>query len=578
MKESILKPRQEAWLTEVAERLGELRAALARCPADESDESTIEDAIGRLRELFLIVIVGEFNAGKSAFINALLGDVLLEEGVVPTTTRIQILKHGETRDRHVVDEYTQVVTAPAALLLQLNVVDTPGTNAIDRGHEALTQEFIPRADLVLFVTSADRPFTESERAFLQKIREWGKKIVFVVNKIDILEHEEERDRVAAYVRENAENLLGHLPDVFAVSARAIVRSRNAGAAVDGSAGQFLELENYVTNTLDEQERVRLKLLSPLGVGERLGAKYLAAVDEQKRVLEADLTAIAEIDRSLEMYEEDMSREFNLRMAEVDNTLHELEDRGREFIEDVVRLPRLFDLLNKERLKAGFERKVVNGAPEAIERRVNDLIDWLVSSELQQWETIKDQVARRRSARSVEAVGDFAVQFNYDRGRLMESVGRTAQRTLENYDREGEARRMAESAQAAVAGTAMLEVGAIGLGAAIAAVASSTAADVTGVLVAGVMATLGFLVIPQRRRKAKQELKNKIAALREQLKSALGSQFDEELRRSLNRMRDSMAPYSRFVRSEEKSITAKRDALETAMRKIRTLRSEIEEAG
>src|ERR671910_581997 len=63
---------------------------------------------------------------------------------------------------------------PAAILRDLAVVDTPGTNAIVRQHEALTREFVPRADLVLFVTSADRPFTESERELLAAIGEWGK--------------------------------------------------------------------------------------------------------------------------------------------------------------------------------------------------------------------------------------------------------------------------------------------------------------------------------------------------------------------------------------------------------------------
>ena len=87
-----------------------------------------------------------------------------------------------------------VVTAPVELLRDLNIVDTPGTNAIHREHERLTREFVPRADLVLFVTSADRPFTESERAFLESIRDWGKKIVVVVNKADIFETDGELRR------------------------------------------------------------------------------------------------------------------------------------------------------------------------------------------------------------------------------------------------------------------------------------------------------------------------------------------------------------------------------------------------
>ncbi len=72
------------------------------------------------------------------------------------------------------------------ILRQCHLVDTPGTNALDRSHEALTTHYVPRADLVLFVTSADRPFSESERVFLEQIREWGKKVVVAVNKIDIL--------------------------------------------------------------------------------------------------------------------------------------------------------------------------------------------------------------------------------------------------------------------------------------------------------------------------------------------------------------------------------------------------------
>ena len=75
--------------------------------------------------------------------------------------------------------------APVALLRDLQIVDTPGTNAIVREHERLTADFVPRADLVLFVTSADRPFTESERVFMESIRDWGKKIVIVLNKVDI---------------------------------------------------------------------------------------------------------------------------------------------------------------------------------------------------------------------------------------------------------------------------------------------------------------------------------------------------------------------------------------------------------
>ncbi|KAL4336969.1 hypothetical protein AHAS_Ahas12G0063300 [Arachis hypogaea] len=47
--------------------------------------SLLNDAVSQIDEPFLLVIVGEFNSGKSTVINALLGERYLKEGVVPTT-------------------------------------------------------------------------------------------------------------------------------------------------------------------------------------------------------------------------------------------------------------------------------------------------------------------------------------------------------------------------------------------------------------------------------------------------------------------------------------------------------------
>ena len=72
--------------------------------------------------------------------------------------------------------------------------------------QRLTEEFVPRADLVLFVLSADRPMTESEVKFLSYIKKWGKKVVFVLNKCDLLETDEDRKEVVQFVRDNAKRL------------------------------------------------------------------------------------------------------------------------------------------------------------------------------------------------------------------------------------------------------------------------------------------------------------------------------------------------------------------------------------
>jgi small GTP-binding protein len=214
----ILTDRHQDLLAQEQDIIARLSVALETFPATDEDLESLRHAANQLGELFLLVIVGEFNSGKSAFINALVGEEVMPEGVTPTTAVINLLRHGDEVTETMLPDGIIQRTYPADFLDEITVVDTPGTNAIIREHEALTQSFVPRSDLVLFVTSADRPFTESEREFMSEIREWGKKIVIILNKIDLLRDDESRDKVVAFVRDSIQRLLGFTPEVFPVSA------------------------------------------------------------------------------------------------------------------------------------------------------------------------------------------------------------------------------------------------------------------------------------------------------------------------------------------------------------------------
>ena len=80
----------------------------------------------------------------------------------------------------------------------------------------------------------------------------------------------------------------------------------------------------------ESERIRLKLLNPLGVGLRLTGRYLEATAGRLGLLQEDFGALDAIERQLELYQEDLTREFRFRLTDVDNVLHQLEQRGQEF--------------------------------------------------------------------------------------------------------------------------------------------------------------------------------------------------------------------------------------------------------
>jgi small GTP-binding protein len=572
----ILTPQQEDLLKEERIVLDELRQILTNFEAAPQDIETLRDSIRQLDDLFLLVVVGEFNAGKSALINALLGQKLLMEGVTPTTTQINILKHGENQNRVVVNEDIHVISLPVELLSEISIVDTPGTNAIIRAHEKITSEFTPRSDLVLFITSADRPFTESERAFLERIRDWGKKVLVIINKIDLFQSEDELEQVKDFVADNARQLLGVKPEVFPVSARLALRAKQGEPALWGES-RFEPLERYIYDTLDEIGRLRLKFLNPLGVGEYLVERYLEIAIGRLDLLKEDFQMLGDVEAQLALYKEDMGRDFEYRMADIENILYEMEQRGQDFFDDTFRLPRVFDLLNKARVQNEFEQKVVGDAPQRIERKVNELIDWLVDIDLRQWQAVHEHLAERRRAHQDRIVGDADIgAFHYDRERLIEGIGREAQRVVETFDKSREARAIAEGAQNAVAASAALATSAVGLGAMVTILATTVAMDVTGILMASLIAALGLFVIPARRRQAKAELRDKVADMRQKLAGSLRVQFEKEIERSLRRIEEAIGPYTRFVRAEKQKLLETHSALSQIKNRFDQLRNHVDE--
>jgi len=572
----ILTPAQEDLLKDSRNLLNDIRVSLIQFGANTEDHETLAHSIRQLDELFLLVVVGEFNSGKSAFINALLGQKLLKEGVTPTTTQINLLRFGENQERRVEDENLHTLTAPVELLAELNIVDTPGTNAIIRQHEAITQQFVPRSDLVLFVTSADRPFTESERAFLENLRDWGKKVLIVLNKVDLFQTREEMDQVVTFISENAHALLGITPEIFPVSSRLAIRAKQ-GEAKFWHASGFDALESYIQDTLDDKGRLVLKFMNPLGVGSHLVDKYLQVTHSRLDLLKTDFTMLEDIDAQLNLFQQDMKRDFDFRMSDIENVLFEMEQRGEEYFDETLRLPRVIDLLNKARIQKEFEQKVVADVPQRIEKKVNELIDWLVEANLRQWQAVMEHIADRRRQHQERIVGDAAGgTFHYDREQLIEGVGRETQRVIDTYDRNEEARLMAEGAQTTVAALAATEIGAVGLGTLVTVLATTAAADATGIILASVVALLGLFIIPARKRQAKIELREKIANLRQQLTHSLRTHFDHEIERGMLNIKDAIAPYTRFVRSEHDKLESVHSSLSETKNTLEGLKVRVNE--
>lgn len=580
MLRRFLTPADEELVRAERRQLLSLRAPLTSLEAAPDDLAMLDRGLLQLDELFLLVIVGEFNSGKSAFINALLGERILVEGVTPTTSALHLIKYGEEPGRAVDEREMTVVTYPAEWLRDINLVDTPGANAVIRRHQEITEDFVPRADLVLFVTSVDRPFSESERTFIQRIRAWGKKVVFVVNKIDILETPDEVEHVIQFVTTHAREMLGRQPTVFAISSR---QARVAKETLDAdertrlwAASRFEPLESYILRTLDERERLRLKLANPLGVAQRLAERYLRLAERRQVLLREDVATVRTIEAQLAAYEADMRRDFKYRLSHVDNVLYAMAERGDRFFDDTIRIQRVFDLVNADRVRAMFEREVVADTAAQVEAHTQELIDWLVQADYRQWQAVMDYLNKRIVHHEGRMVGKVEGRFEYNRQALLESVGRSAREVVGSYDKEAEARELANSVQMALAQTAIVEAGAVGLGALVLALISTTVADVTGILAASVIAALGFYVLPYKRRRAKINLHAKIDDLRRRLSQAITTQFENELSRSLQRIHEAMRPYTRFVETEQTTLEQTAESLAAARRDMQGLAAEIEQ--
>jgi hypothetical protein len=271
------------------------------------------------------------------------------------------------------------------------------------------------------------------------------------------------------------------------------------------------------------------------------------------------------------YDEDMQRNFKGRIAEIDGLLYAMEKRGNDFFDDRLRLARIPDLLRSKQMEQDFEREVVSDTPRQIEDRVSELVDWMVQQDLRQWTAVADHLATRKDAHIDRVVGDMPREgtLAYDRQRLIDSIGRTTRQAVDSYDMDREAAEISAGARQAVVNTGLAGVGA-GLGVAIAIVAHTAFLDFTGIFAGIAAAALGLLVLPARKRKAKSEFSQKLTDLREKLVGSLEQQFDREMRRSTQRIEDTVAPFDRFVRAERDRLTTQRDRLQALSTQIDTL--------
>jgi len=558
----------------------QVRDALAQSDGARADLDRLASLVHEMDELFLLVIVGEYNSGKSTFINALLGDEVFAMGDLPTTRAISILRYGEAGPPETIAEHVQLYHYPLEVLRDLDIVDTPGTNSIERMEEAITREFVPRADLLLFVTSLLQPLTASELDFLSHIREWGKKVVFVVNGIDRRNSDEQLTRVREYLTHEVTTRLGvTAPTLYFISALQALRAKTGQATALDEKNEYPELERYVLETLRETERVRLKLLTPLGVLTNVLKKNVATLDSRLDVVHADGRVLRSIRTQLEAYSMEMRTDSERYLIEMRNVLYELERRGRSWFERTIRIGNAFFLRNKDAVENRFRAEVVQDSPQQVETVVHRMVDWTVDRNLRLWRAVFSELdahtARLRASGALAPHGD--TDFSYNREELFARLREPVEKRLDEFDTEREAREIVTSVKEAVMTAFGVNVLAIGLGGIFIAVFTTAALDFTGVLTATIFAIAGWMIIPARRRHLVKEFEAKISKLNEDLAALLRAKFEEQLTRYERQLLEVIAPYERFLEAERTKLESGLEALRGAQGEVAALEHRIAES-
>ncbi len=361
---------------DVTVALQELADIAQNVGAKSLKERIGRDLVKKLEEdRFHLVVVGEFNHGKSTFVNALLGETALPVGVTPTTAAIHHIRYADRPEATVVytsgkrdplpfDEVRKFAVGggreaegevdyleigyPAALLKErILLVDTPGVNDLSLQRADITYSYIPRADAVLFLLDAGQILKESERVFLEDklLKASRDKIVFVITKWDVLS-DSERKEAFAYAKAQLAKLVKD-PVLFAVSAETALSGNVATSGLP-------ELLAHLTTFLAE-ERGRIMLDNALGEGISVSTLLAKGIDARRRALSMKSD---ELERRIAMLEKDLEgatgtleqRRTQIREEVMGIKVGARKDLDR-FVDEVIRqLPNVIDAAKGDELK------------------------------------------------------------------------------------------------------------------------------------------------------------------------------------------------------------------------------------
>jgi small GTP-binding protein len=394
------------------------------------DRKRLMDVARDLSELFfLVVVIGEFNAGKSTFINALLGDDLLPTGITPTTEVIEVIQYSETPNRKPTlrEDGLRRWGHPNTGAPGVAIVDTPGTGSVFQKHERIAKDFLHRSDLVIFVISAKRAFAETERLYLEMAKNYGKKVLLVVNQIDLLQPNEQV-QVRRFIEQQVKQLLDLQPLIFMVSARRALSAKGDPAS---DAGGIDAVRAHLRGLFNEAPPAQQKLLAQLDTAAGILKRYREAVQNRLDLVNTDTTKVREIQSELQEQSLGLDAQLRAARADVDKVFDGLRQRGMNFIDTNLSIRKVGRSVNREKLQAEFQEVVIGRALRDVQEASSGYINAVIDHSRMYWRGIIDRLNQLRDLLEQELSGLDAGVYAEQRESLEEAIA-LAESELKTY--------------------------------------------------------------------------------------------------------------------------------------------------
>ena len=402
---------------------GELESGLAgliklgsemQRPAEQLD--TLQALLRDISEPLLFVVAGEVKSGKSSLLNALFGDEFAKVDVLPATDRVYIFRYASEEKSTAVSSKLTERYLPIPFLRDFNVVDTPGTNTMVKEHQMAAEDFMPRADIVLFVFSVANPWTQSNWEFLDFLQKtWLKNLIFVLQQIDLREPTE-IDVIHRHLQDTAMRRLGFVPPIFAVSARKALLARTSGLDKEKlwEESAFAPLEEQIDFIVTQSSPRMLKLRSTFQTAR-------VALDDLNREIRgfldkisADTAVLDRLDGILATRREQMLRQTTTLVREVERAYDETTKERAQLLQQSQSWWRSFSLIwrrtaGQQELHSKLEAQLRELMQPQMEKAIRTLEADLRGLWPQMQDLLENQLSADLQKEARQSVPDFAGQ-------------------------------------------------------------------------------------------------------------------------------------------------------------------------